>query len=116
MGGKRASRTKSEPMDTQSFHVNEIKMEEERVLNTYDDDLDYAQVQAGPFDVNNYCKRIEVQIVNDLEDGMSLDFDLINVEAPIANALRRVLLAEVVINFFAIPQPPLKVWSSQGLP
>ncbi|KAK6054331.1 RNA polymerase Rpb3/Rpb11 dimerization domain protein [Cooperia oncophora] len=95
MGGKRASRLKSEPMDTQSFHVNEIKMEEERVLNTYDDDLDYAQVQAGPFDVNNYCKRIEVQIVNDLEDGMSLDFDLINVEAPIANALRRVLLAEV---------------------
>ncbi|PIO70306.1 RNA polymerase Rpb3/Rpb11 dimerization domain protein [Teladorsagia circumcincta] len=95
MGGKRAARTKSEPMDAESFHVNEIKMEEERVLNTYDDDLDYAQVQEGPFDVTSYCKRIEVQVVNDLEDGMSLDFDLINVEAPIANALRRVLLAEV---------------------
>ncbi|KAK6023682.1 RNA polymerase Rpb3/Rpb11 dimerization domain protein, partial [Ostertagia ostertagi] len=69
MGGKRVARTKSEPMDAESYHVNEIKMEEERVLN--------------------------VQVVNDLEDGMSLDFDLINVEAPIANALRRVLLAEV---------------------
>ncbi|KAK5974112.1 hypothetical protein GCK32_006538, partial [Trichostrongylus colubriformis] len=64
------------------------------IVETYDDELDYAQVQAGPFDVTNYCKRIQVQVINDLEEGMSLDFDLIHVEAPIANALRRVLLAE----------------------
>ncbi|VDM56708.1 unnamed protein product [Angiostrongylus costaricensis] len=67
------------------------------------------------FRYRKYCKRIEVSItflvfpatvyitadiftvvvINDLENGMSLDFDLIKVEAPIANALRRVLLAEV---------------------
>ncbi|EYC17973.1 hypothetical protein Y032_0029g1985 [Ancylostoma ceylanicum] len=86
-------------------------MEEERVLNvgsrsvdendenmligTYDDNSDYALTEAGPFDVAVYCKGIEVEIVNDTDEGMSLDFDLINVEAPIANALRRVLLAEV---------------------
>lgn len=70
-------------------------MEEERVLNTCDDDLDYVTSDAGEFNVKKYCKRIEVVVVNDLENGMSLDFDLINVEAPIANALRRVLLAEV---------------------
>nr|CDJ82034.1 DNA-directed RNA polymerase domain containing protein [Haemonchus contortus] len=95
MGGKRTSKTKAEPVDPQEYHVNEIKMEEERVLNTYDEDSDFPQIPTGPFDVTNYCKRIEVQVVNEMDDGMSLDFDLIHVESPIANALRRVLLAEV---------------------
>ncbi|EPB69622.1 hypothetical protein ANCCEY_11285 [Ancylostoma ceylanicum] len=109
MGGKRSAKTKAEPMDTYSSASNEIRMEEERVLNTYDDNSDYALTEAGPFDVAVYCKGIEVliiishekigfinvEIVNDTDEGMSLDFDLINVEAPIANALRRVLLAEV---------------------
>ncbi|VDL64981.1 unnamed protein product [Nippostrongylus brasiliensis] len=96
-GGRRVGKTKSEPMetDTQMMGADEIKMEEERVLNTYDDPSDFPQCEAGPFDVSNYCKGIEIHIVNDLDDGMSLDFDLVNVEAPIANALRRVLLAEV---------------------
>ncbi|RCN32900.1 glycosyltransferase, group 2 family protein [Ancylostoma caninum] len=96
MGGKRSTKTKTEPMDTATCPTNEIRMEEERVLNTYDDNSDYALTEAGPFDVAMYCKGIEVEIVNDTDEGMSLDFDLINVEAPIANALRRVLLAEVV--------------------
>ncbi|KAL6742533.1 hypothetical protein Aduo_015676 [Ancylostoma duodenale] len=95
MGGKRSTKTKTEPMDTANCPTNEIRMEEERVLNTYDDNSDYALTEAGPFDVAMYCKGIEVEIVNDTDEGMSLDFDLINVEAPIANALRRVLLAEV---------------------
>ncbi|ETN84264.1 RNA polymerase Rpb3/Rpb11 dimerization domain protein [Necator americanus] len=94
MGGKRSGKTKSE-IDSCSYGVNELIMEEERVLNTYDDNSDYALTEAGPFDVTEYCKGIEVEIINDTDDGMSLDFDLINVESPIANALRRVLLAEV---------------------
>ncbi|KHJ85835.1 RNA polymerase Rpb3/Rpb11 dimerization domain protein [Oesophagostomum dentatum] len=65
------------------------------VLETYDDNSDYALTEAGPFDVAKYCKGIEVEVVNEDDDGMLLDFDLIHVEAPIANALRRVLLAEV---------------------
>lgn len=36
------------------------------------------------------CKK-----VNESRDGFELEFDLIHVEAPIANALRRVLIAEV---------------------
>ena len=32
-----------------------------------------------------------------------LEFDMVSVDASIANALRRILLAEVSIYFFAIP-------------
>uniref|UniRef100_A0A0K0DCV9 RPOLD domain-containing protein n=1 Tax=Angiostrongylus cantonensis TaxID=6313 RepID=A0A0K0DCV9_ANGCA len=92
---RRSSRNRSESSDAGAHYGNEIRMEQERVLNTYDDDLDYITTEALEFDLKKYCKRIEVVVVNDLENGMSLDFDLINVEAPIANALRRVLLAEV---------------------
>lgn len=58
---------------------------------------------------------IKVEIVNDAEEGMSLDFDLINVEAPIANALRRVLLAEVITSREAVVfffQPPFCLYAS----
>jgi DNA-directed RNA polymerase I and III subunit RPAC1 len=50
---------------------------------------------SEPWDAKKYCDRIRVDIVNESSDGMELEFDLINVEAPIANALRRVLIAEV---------------------
>ncbi|KHJ87303.1 RNA polymerase Rpb3/Rpb11 dimerization domain protein [Oesophagostomum dentatum] len=95
MVGKRSAKAKSEPAESNIPDDNEIVMEEERVLNTYDDNSDYALTEAGPFDVAKYCKGIEVEVVNEDDDGMLLDFDLIHVEAPIANALRRVLLAEV---------------------
>ncbi|PAV71860.1 hypothetical protein WR25_12479 [Diploscapter pachys] len=38
---------------------------------------------------------LNIEIVNESEDGMTLEFDLLHVRAPIANALRRVLIAEV---------------------
>lgn len=41
---------------------------------------------------------MKIDIINESEDGMNLEFDLIHVEAPIANTLRRVLLAEVVFQ------------------
>ena len=34
-------------------------------------------------------------VVSESDDGLHLEFDLMKVEAPIANALRRVLIAEV---------------------
>lgn len=45
--------------------------------------------------MKDYLKKIKVKIVDESEDKMELEFDLINVEAPIANAIRRVLIAEV---------------------
>ncbi|KJH53420.1 RNA polymerase Rpb3/Rpb11 dimerization domain protein [Dictyocaulus viviparus] len=68
MGAKRSSKIKNETNNPVTSK-NEIKLEEERVLN--------------------------IVFVNEADNGMSLDFDLINVEAPIANTLRRILLAEV---------------------
>uniref|UniRef100_A0A914VE30 DNA-directed RNA polymerases I and III subunit RPAC1 n=1 Tax=Plectus sambesii TaxID=2011161 RepID=A0A914VE30_9BILA len=73
---------------------NRIFMDHERVLNTHDANSDMAS-SSEPWSVEKYCERIRVEIVNETSDGMELEFDLIGVEAPIANALRRVLLAEV---------------------
>lgn len=49
-------------------------------------------------------------MVNESEDRLALEFDLIHIEAPVANALRRILIAEVIfyfsaflINFFISP-------------
>uniref|UniRef100_A0A1I7XNE7 DNA-directed RNA polymerases I and III subunit RPAC1 n=1 Tax=Heterorhabditis bacteriophora TaxID=37862 RepID=A0A1I7XNE7_HETBA len=74
---------------------DEIKLEEENILNTYDEASDYAVRSSQLFDISTFCENIKIDIVQESSDGMELDFDLINVEAPIANALRRVLLAEV---------------------
>ena len=38
-------------------------------------------------------ERLSVKIISETED--SIEFDLVGVEAPLANALRRILLAEV---------------------
>lgn len=46
--------------------------------------------------MNNYKEQICIRIVNQSPNGLDLDFDLVNVEAPIANALRRILIAEVL--------------------
>ncbi|CEF61957.1 DNA-directed RNA polymerases I and III subunit RPAC1 [Strongyloides ratti] len=73
-------------------------MEEERVLNTYDSATDYAS-NSSSFnifkDVKNYVNNIRIKIINVIPEENTIEFDLINVEAPIANTLRRVLLAEV---------------------
>jgi len=49
--------------------------------------------------VNNYKEQIYIRIVNQSPNGLDLDFDLVNVEAPIANALRRILIAEVFTEY-----------------
>uniref|UniRef100_A0A915L0E5 DNA-directed RNA polymerases I and III subunit RPAC1 n=1 Tax=Romanomermis culicivorax TaxID=13658 RepID=A0A915L0E5_ROMCU len=54
---------------------------------------DYGDDDREPWDKNAYCKNIRIKIINNRGDD--LEFDLINVEAPFANALRRILLAEV---------------------
>jgi DNA-directed RNA polymerase alpha subunit len=54
-------------------------------------------------DIDAYTEKIKVEIINELDEhvnnktvkGLNLEFDLIHVEAPIANALRRILIAEV---------------------
>ncbi|KAM3717563.1 DNA-directed RNA polymerases I and III subunit [Dirofilaria immitis] len=73
---------------------NKLVMEAERVLNTYDADSDFGN-NAIRWDATIYVSKIEVFIVNESEDGMALEFDLVGVEAPIANAIRRVLIAEL---------------------
>jgi len=68
-----------------------IVLEEERLLNTYD--TDYGDDDRQPWDVIKYCTNIRFEVVSITD--FELEFDLINVEAPFANALRRILLAEV---------------------
>uniref|UniRef100_A0A8R1Y062 DNA-directed RNA polymerases I and III subunit RPAC1 n=1 Tax=Onchocerca volvulus TaxID=6282 RepID=A0A8R1Y062_ONCVO len=88
-GSPKKSRRKSE-RNTES----KLVMEVERVLNTYDTDSDFGK-NAIQWDVTTYISKIEIFIVNESEDGMALEFDLVGVEAPIANAIRRVLIAEL---------------------
>ncbi|CAG9540291.1 unnamed protein product [Cercopithifilaria johnstoni] len=73
---------------------NRLVMGAERVLNTYDTDSDFGN-NAVQWDVTTYISKIKVFIINESEDGMTLEFDLVGVEAPIANAVRRILIAEL---------------------
>ncbi|CAI4224792.1 unnamed protein product [Auanema sp. JU1783] len=73
---------------------DELRMDEERVLNTYDAASDYAS-SSGAFVLSEFLDNIKIEIINEKRDGMDLEFDLMRVEAPIANALRRILIAEV---------------------
>jgi hypothetical protein len=43
----------------------------------------------------NVLAAIRLNVINETQNGMELEFDLIACDAPIANAIRRVLLAEV---------------------
>ncbi|MFH4978130.1 hypothetical protein AB6A40_004839 [Gnathostoma spinigerum] len=69
-------------------------MEAERVLNTYDTNSDKPMLEEH-WAVEEYAKKIEIEMINESEDGMTLEFDLVHTEAPIANAIRRILIAEV---------------------
>ncbi|CAI5453710.1 unnamed protein product [Caenorhabditis angaria] len=78
------------------FPSNEILMKEEVVLNTYDDCTDYVEFDdTADYNIEKYRDDIQIEIINESKDGMTLEFDLTRVEAPIANALRRILIAEV---------------------
>lgn len=69
-------------------------------MQTYDTDSDCGS-NAIQWDVTTYISKIKVFIINESEDNMALEFDLVGVEAPIANAIRRVLIAEVCFRFFS---------------
>ncbi len=52
----------------------------------------YRAPASGDF-LADFRERLNISIVSDEDD--EIVFDLIGVEAPIANAIRRILLAEV---------------------
>ncbi|CAD5224218.1 unnamed protein product [Bursaphelenchus okinawaensis] len=70
-----------------AYLEDRLYMEPEISFNTFD--------MRFPKDVDQYLNRIEAKVISEQEEGMELVFDLVHVEAPVANALRRVLLAEV---------------------
>ena len=47
------------------------------------------------FDAEGFRMGLKVEVVEKSADGLEMCFDVIGIEAPIANALRRILLAEV---------------------
>uniref|UniRef100_A0A158Q872 Dolichyl-phosphate beta-glucosyltransferase n=1 Tax=Elaeophora elaphi TaxID=1147741 RepID=A0A158Q872_9BILA len=88
-GSPKRSRRKNEQNSE-----DKLVMEAERVLNTYDTDSDFGN-SAVQWNVSTYISKIKVFIINESEDGMALEFDLVGIEAPIANAIRRILIAEL---------------------
>lgn len=64
------------------------------LLQTYDTNSDFGS-DTIQWNVNTYTSKIKIFIVNECEDGMTLEFDVVGIEAPIANAIRRVFIAEV---------------------
>jgi len=50
---------------------------------------------SNEWNLNRYIKSITIHIINENEDGLVMELDIINTEAPIANALRRILIAEI---------------------
>lgn len=61
-------------------------------------------VETGHY-LENLEKRLRVDIISLTED--EIVFDLIGVETPIANALRRIMLAEVAIELKCVPKSTL---------
>ena len=58
-------------------------------------------------------KHLEINIIKD--SGMEIEFDLIGVDAPIANALRRILISEVcALGHVAAAAPLPMPWLSWG--
>ncbi|KAF7638466.1 RPOLD domain-containing protein [Meloidogyne graminicola] len=93
-GKKKAKGKSKDSLDDSEVYLRGIKdeimsLEEEGV--TYDP-LPFAD---GQWNVDEYCSQIRLSVVSQSVDRLDLSFDLIKVEAPIANSLRRVLIAEV---------------------
>ncbi|KAL3068103.1 hypothetical protein niasHT_038093 [Heterodera trifolii] len=93
--GKQTATEQRKSEDGKGTRRNEedevLLIEEETVANTHDP-LPFGD---GAWDVDKYCDDISLRMVSQSEDALDLEFDLVNVEAPIANALRRVLISEV---------------------
>ncbi len=51
-------------------------------------------------EVVNFLDSIEMKITRQNADKSELEFDIVGIEAPLANALRRIMIAEVNIFFF----------------
>jgi hypothetical protein len=43
----------------------------------------------------HFRDNFKIQIVEEAEDGMTIVFDMVGIDAPVANAIRRILLSEV---------------------
>jgi len=56
---------------------------------------DSSPFPLGKWNLDQYINRIQISIASESDDMMELEFDLVKVESPIANALRRVLISEV---------------------
>uniref|UniRef100_A0A0N4ZQN0 DNA-directed RNA polymerases I and III subunit RPAC1 n=1 Tax=Parastrongyloides trichosuri TaxID=131310 RepID=A0A0N4ZQN0_PARTI len=87
-----------EEIEDETIPTEKLIMDEERVLNTYDSATDYASKENTSNlmkNVKQYVKKIKVKIIKEEPEENLLEFDLLNVEAPIANVLRRILIAEV---------------------
>jgi len=77
--------------DSRPPHIDPPEYEivdEAFVHNTYDSHLNKR-------DLKSYLKKIVVQVVSIDEKENTIEFDLLNVETSVANALRRIMLAEV---------------------
>uniref|UniRef100_A0A7E4VG70 DNA-directed RNA polymerases I and III subunit RPAC1 n=1 Tax=Panagrellus redivivus TaxID=6233 RepID=A0A7E4VG70_PANRE len=86
-----SSPKKKPPTDQRPPHIESAKHEivgEDFIQNTYDGYLNRRDYQK-------YLDRIEIKIVNDDTENATIEFDLLNVEAPIANTIRRIMIAEV---------------------
>ncbi|KAE9552206.1 hypothetical protein FO519_004587 [Halicephalobus sp. NKZ332] len=77
--------------DSRPPHVDPSEYEivgEAFVQNTYDGHLNKR-------DLKSFLKKVTIKIVNIDEKENTIEFDLLNVESSVANALRRVMIAEV---------------------
>jgi DNA-directed RNA polymerase I and III subunit RPAC1 len=50
---------------------------------------------GGTFDLAQFQDALKVQVISKSADGMEMCFEISGIDAPIANALRRILLSEV---------------------
>ena len=48
--------------------------------------------------LENFSENFKVDVIEISKDGMELTFDMIGIDAAIANAFRRILLAEVSLS------------------
>ena len=74
--------------------MNKITLKEFEVLNT--SNLDYAGVHGGTnkkWDVTEEEKKIKINVVK--MNKTDMEFDLIGFDPALANAFRRILLAEI---------------------
>ncbi|VDP06846.1 unnamed protein product [Soboliphyme baturini] len=68
-----------------------LVLQPDSVLNTIF--TEYGEDDSCPWNFDEYLENLKIQIWK--MENYDLEFDLINTEAPYANALRRIMIAEV---------------------